>query len=66
MVVQVYRCSDEAVSCRENSNVDVVVRSTLWAPAAPPRQLATLMAAFPLLLPFLFRVGVGGDATKAA
>jgi hypothetical protein len=29
MVVQAYRCSDKAVPCRENSNVDVVVRSTL-------------------------------------
>jgi hypothetical protein len=52
MVVQAYRCSDEAVPCRENSNVDVVVRSMLRAPVAPPRRLAALVAAFPLFLPF--------------
>jgi hypothetical protein len=52
MVVQAYRCSDEEVPCRENNNVNVVVWSTLQAPAAPPRWLAALVAAFPLFLPF--------------
>jgi hypothetical protein len=47
MAVRAIRCSDEAMSCRENINVDVVVRSTLRAPAAPRR-----LAAFPLFLPF--------------
>jgi hypothetical protein len=52
MVVWVIRRSDEVVPCRENSNVDLVVRSTLRAPAAPPRRLAAPVAAFPLF-PFL-------------
>jgi hypothetical protein len=52
MAVRVIRRSDEAVLCRENSNVDVVVRSTLQASVAPPRRLAAPVVAFPLF-PFL-------------
>jgi hypothetical protein len=51
MAVRVIRCSDEAMPCRENRNVDVVVRSTLRAPVAP-RWLVAPVAAFPLFLPF--------------
>jgi hypothetical protein len=47
MAVRAIRRSDEAMPCRENSNVDVVVRSMLWVPTAPRR-----LAAFPLFLPF--------------
>jgi hypothetical protein len=57
MAVRVIRRSDEAVPCRENSNVDVVVRSTLRAPAAPPRRLAAPVAAFPLFLFLAARCG---------
>jgi hypothetical protein len=53
MVVQAYRCSDEAVPCRENSNIDVVIRLTLRALAAPPGRLAAPVAAFPPLFPLL-------------
>jgi hypothetical protein len=44
--------SVESLPCRENRNVDVVIRSTLRAPVAPRRWLVTSMAASSPFLPF--------------
>jgi hypothetical protein len=52
MAVRAIQRSDEAVPCRENNNIDVVIQSMLRAPAAPPRRLVAPVAAFPLFLPF--------------
>jgi hypothetical protein len=59
--------SVESLPCRENRNVDMVVRSMLQAPVAPRRRLATPMVAsspflpfFPLVPLFLVVVRCGG------
>jgi hypothetical protein len=55
--------SVESVPCRENSNIDVVIRSMLRAPVAP-QWLAAPVAAFPLFLPFFPSSPFLGRGTK--